>query len=48
MHKTMKQVDRTVLIIKYKGENKDITKANKSGIAVKAKNILLNYIEALP
>ena len=47
MYKTMKQVNRTELIAKYKGEDEEIAKANESGITVKVKNVLLNYMEAL-
>ena len=40
MCKTIKQVDRTELIAKYKGEDKETTKANESGITVKAKKCI--------
>ena len=48
MHKTIKQVDSTALIVKYKGEDEEITEVNKNRIVVKAKNALLNYAETLP
>jgi len=48
MYKTIKQVDGTALIMKYKDEDEEITKVNESGITVKVKNVLLNYMEVLP
>jgi len=48
MHKTIKQVDSTVLIVKCKEEDEEITEVNENGITVKAKNALLNYTEVLP
>jgi len=47
MYKTIKSIDGNALIIRYKGE-KDITEKNKSRVAVKAKDALLNYTKAIP
>ena len=44
----MKQVDSTAIIVKYKEGKEEIVDINKSGIVVKARNVLLNYIEMIP
>ena len=43
----IKSVNGNILIIRYKGEE-EITAKNESGVAVKAKDALLNYTEAIP
>ena len=50
MYKGIREMDITALIIRYKPkEGKDeIIEKNKSGVGVKAKNILLNYLESKP
>ena len=47
MYKTIKEMDNNALIVKYKSEEEEITEINKSGIAVLAKNALLNYTKAI-
>ena len=42
----IKSIDGNALIIRYKGEE-EITEKNESGVAVKAKDALLNYTEAI-
>ena len=36
------------MIVKYKGEEKEIIEQNKSRITIKEKHILLNYAEVIP
>ena len=50
LYKTLYEVDSRAMIIKYKlSDNKEeITESNTIGIAVKAKNGLMNYTEAIP
>ena len=43
LYKMIKEVDSSALIIKYKGEEEEITKTNIVGVVVKAKHALLNY-----
>ena len=47
LYKTIKEVNSSTLIIKYKGEEEEITKTNVVRVAVKAKHTLLNYTEAI-
>ena len=47
MYKTIKEMDNNALIVKYKSEEEEIMEINKSGIAVLAKNALLNYTKAI-
>ena len=47
MYKTIKSIDWNALIIRYKGEE-DITEKKEDGVAVKAKDTLLNYTKAIP
>ena len=46
MYKAIKTINRSIMIVKYKGEDK-ITEKNKIGHAVKVKDTLLNYTEAI-
>ena len=48
IYKTIKQIDNTTIIVKYKGEEEEIIKKIETAVAVKAKNTLLNYTEAIP
>ena len=50
MHKTVKKIDSTVLIIYYQPdkEEEEITQKNESGVRVKAKDVLIDYSEAIP
>ena len=48
IYETIKQVDKTALIIKYKDEEEEIMEANNTSIKVKAKYTLLNYVDAIP
>ena len=48
LYKTIKEVDSSALIAKYKEEEEEVTESNKSRMAVKAKHALLNYTEAIP
>ena len=48
MYKIIKQVNNTAIIVKYKGENEKIVKKIETTVAIKVKNALLNYIEAIP
>ena len=47
LYKTIKSINIQVLIIKYKGDPKEITEQNKSRVAVKSKDTLLNYLEVI-
>ena len=40
-------MDNNTLIVKYKDKEEEIMEINKSGIAVLAKNVLLNYTKAI-
>ena len=50
LHKVVKDVDPTVLIIRYQPnkEEGEIVERNKIGVGVKAKDALLNHSEAIP
>ena len=50
LHKTIYKVDSIVMIIKYKPGNdgEEIIESNIIRVAVKAKNRLMNYTEAIP
>ena len=49
MCKIIKELDSIVLIIKYKDTPEEaITEINNVGIAVKAKNTILNFTKAIP
>jgi len=41
-------MDYNALIAKYKGDEEEITKTNESIVAVKEKQVLLSYTEAIP
>ena len=45
MYKTIKEIDSTALIVKYKDDEGPIIIKNESGIAVEAKNTLLNLLK---
>ena len=47
MYKTIKKMNSTSLIVKYKDDEQPIIIKNESGIAVKAKNTLLNFTKAI-
>ena len=46
MHKGIKVINRNILIIRFK-EEEEITERNEFRVTVKAKNVLLNYTEAI-
>ena len=51
LYKTIKDIDSTILIIRYQPEeekDRKITEFNDAGVAVKARDALLNYSEAIP
>ena len=50
LYKTIHEVNSIAMIIKYKSDNdkEEITERNVISIAVKAKNSLMNYTEAIP
>ena len=49
MHKIIHEVDRIVLIAKYKlEEDEEITEKNEVGVRVQAKNAWMNYAEVIP
>ena len=49
IYKTIKQIDNSAMIIQYKDNKEEaIIEKNTSGVAVKAKHTLLNYMEAIP
>ena len=50
IHKVIKDIDMMILIVKHKLEEdeEETTKTNNSGMAVIAKNKLLNYSESIP
>ena len=43
----IKEIDSTALIVKNKDDEEPIIIKNESGIAVKAKNTLLNFTKAI-
>ena len=47
IYKTIKSINRNVMIIKYKGEKEEITEHIENGVVVKVKYTLLNYTEAI-
>ena len=48
MHKVIRVVDPNILIGKYESKEEEIIEYSKSSYIVKVKNMLLNFIEAIP
>ena len=50
LYKTIKEIDSIALIIWYQSEEdkEEISKKNKVGVGIMAKDALLNYNEAIP
>ena len=50
LYKTIKEINSNILIIYYQPEEEeeDIIERNKVGVSVMAKNIVINFSEAMP